>query len=104
VNYVGRNEFHVWATWPDSPETNCNITLNNPEFSTSIVDIYPNPFRDFIEITGLNTDTNYIIYSSNGQKIKEGNLLPGYNRINTESFSKGVYLIKIKNDTYKIIK
>lgn len=104
VNYVGRNEFHVWATWPDAPETDCNITLSNPGYTIKNINIYPNPFEDYIEISDLNLNCKYSIFNSHGQKIKEGEILSGYNKINTSFLSKGVYLLKINNETFKIIK
>ena len=101
------------STWPD-PNSNgitptfttesCsllnleNSNINNPEFI-----IYPNPTREFLNISSLNANT-VIVYNILGKElIKETS-----NRINVSFLSKGVYFIKVSDginaSTKKFIK
>lgn len=43
VDYLGSFEFHVWDSWPDAPEANCNTFLNVASVSDSKMTLYPNP-------------------------------------------------------------
>jgi hypothetical protein len=67
---------------------------------------YPNPFSDIINIVGVNTSSEYVIYSINGKLLKKGIIQNA--QINLEDLSKGMYLLQISSDgkreTHRIIK
>ena len=87
----------------DALNTSNNITdLNN------IIDIFPNPTSDIVNIYIDNYERSIInIYTLDGKMLKK--LEPNMNNtlINTSSWDKGVYLIKIQNQkgisTHKLI-
>jgi len=73
---------------------------NNNEFI-----VYPNPATDLIHISNANQIAAYQIFQFDGKQVASGNSFP----INSNEFTKGIYLIKIqtKNNqifTQKIIK
>ncbi|MGS0747086.1 M1 family aminopeptidase [Halpernia sp. GG3] len=89
-------------------EKNSTVTLN-PNLSNydislvSKVQIYPNPVKENLKISGLKTPDNFEIYSVDGRKIKSGSYSPSSN-LNVSDLSKGIYILKISGQTFKFIK
>ncbi len=85
------------------------LTGMEPAYIETPVKIYPNPVKDelIIEKPGNITDLKYEILNSLGQIVRQG-ILVNKTVVNTESFSKGIYILKIENgrtfDFIKIIK
>jgi hypothetical protein len=85
--------------------------LSTDSFKDIKVIMYPNPFKDNLKVTYLNSSfNNYTIYNINGQKILSNKIDDNLREINinTSNFSKGIYFIKLDGDTfsqsYKVIK
>jgi len=104
VLLIDRFEFHVWETWPDAPETNCNITLSIPTIQDNKWVVYPNPFDKYIEIEINSDQSNYEIYTIHGQKIKSGKLTFGQNKVDTNNLETGLYIVKIGSQSFKCLK
>jgi PKD repeat protein len=69
------------------------------------ISIYPNPAREFIQISSPFSSFDFQIIDSSGKVVATGLLSsPGIHRIDFRKFSSGVYLLKSANKTYKIIK
>ncbi len=68
--------------------------------------IYPNPFENSITISLKNTtqDNSYQLIDLAGRILKEEKLTALSANIDLSSLCKGVYLIKIKNNLYRIVK
>lgn len=64
--------------------------------------IYPNPMKDYINITGEN-ELDINVYNALGQKIYSSKA-NGTAVINTEDWKTGIYIININGNIYKIIK
>lgn len=71
----------------------------------------PNPFSNSLKITSPNAGFNsYTIYNINGQRVLSKKVETNTTEINinTSTFSKGIYFIKLNSDTfsktYKVIK
>ena len=77
-----------------SSDATTNITQQE---SDKIIEIYPNPADQYIHI---NYDGLKEIYTILGEKL----LVTYENNINISNLSKGVYLIKLKNTTMRLIK
>ncbi|SFH87133.1 M1 family aminopeptidase [Halpernia frigidisoli] len=75
----------------------------NEILSSSKIQIYPNPVKNSLNISGLKDSTAFEIYGIDGRKIKSGNYIPNSN-IDVSKLSKGFYLIKIIGQTFKFIK
>ncbi|MFC4687820.1 M1 family aminopeptidase [Epilithonimonas pallida] len=65
--------------------------------------VYPNPAKSFIKISGLEKSTDYEIFSIDGKLIKNGIANPD-SEINISAFVKGTYILKFNQQTIKIIK
>ena len=68
--------------------------------------VYPNPFSEIINITGVLGDIEYSLFSVNGKAIKKGRVQNSI--IVLDGIASGVYLLKLTSDsttsTKKIIK
>ena len=69
--------------------------------TNDLVNIYPNPANDFINITNQNDDTNtyYEISSLQGQIQLKGFLNNFNNRISVQSLKSDIYILKTWNST-----
>ncbi len=64
--------------------------------------LYPNPTNgELIYVLSDNVEYDYEITSILGQTLQSGKLNTQINKINLEQLPKGLYLITIKNSTYK---
>ncbi|WP_026979082.1 T9SS type A sorting domain-containing protein, partial [Flavobacterium tegetincola] len=108
VYYWGRNYYGEFGNGTDynagyytSPQLTPNIcvtSLSTPTFEKSAeVKIYPNPVQNRLFIDNQET-VQYQIYSILGVKISEGALTVG-NNIDCSSFSSGVYLLNLVNNS-----
>ncbi|MGJ8548394.1 T9SS type A sorting domain-containing protein [Winogradskyella wichelsiae] len=70
----------------------------------SSVSIYPNPTSGILNINNTNTISQIAIYSVLGQKIKTLTLSIGNNSIDISHLKKGVYMLLIDKNLYKLIK
>jgi len=67
------------------------------------LNVYPNPAKSFVKISGLEKSTDYEIYSNDGKLIKKGTANPE-SEISISSFTKGTYILKFNDQSFKIIK
>ncbi len=72
-----------------------------------VMQIYPNPVRDFLHID-LQKQANVYIYNVSGQLIRTMIAYQGVNTIDFSSYEKGAYIVRISSDkkvvTKKIMK
>ena len=68
--------------------------------------VWPNPFTDHINVTRINSEASYVLFSIDGKLIQQGKLLNS--QIGLMELPRGVYLLKISSEertaTRKIIK
>ena len=85
-----------------------NTTLSITENITTQIKLYPNPVKDYLNISSNNLLFNkYVLYNVLGQKVISGEVLN--NRIDLSSIKSGVYFIKMNTEvgdaiTQKIVK
>jgi Secretion system C-terminal sorting domain len=70
--------------------------------------VQPNPFYDYIQITGLTTDANYEVSDASGRTLISG-MVNADGIVDLHALNNGFYILKIsQNDrvhvTHKIIK
>ncbi len=71
----------------------------NPTFS-----LYPNPSSDYIEISGLEKNEKYTIYSTIGTLVKSG-MIADDQKISIQNLTNGVYFLKLNEGGFlKFIK
>lgn len=86
---------------------NSNGNLNTAEFSAGNLKIYPNPTKDFVEISSKEKIKTLVLFDVSGkQMMSKSN---PENKISLERYPKGMYLLKItfengKTETRKILK
>jgi len=60
------------------------------------INLAPNPSRNFIEISGLETEETYAIYNVLGVKVKQG-IVSDRKKIYVTDLKSAIYFIKIDN-------
>jgi acetyl esterase/lipase len=83
---------------------NCSTTMSagDNEFSVNQVLVYPNPFHDKLQITGLTGDKYFVLRNISGQRVSEGNNM---DELNIAHLTKGIYFISIiGNSTQHVVK
>ncbi|MFD2917059.1 T9SS type A sorting domain-containing protein [Psychroserpens luteus] len=83
-----------------------DLSLSVDEFSTNNIVLYPNPTKDYLTISNLQSDLNFDISDVNGRVLKKGVVSPNTN-IDVSSLSHGYYFITfdgVSSITKKFIK
>ncbi|MCJ8155571.1 T9SS type A sorting domain-containing protein, partial [Chryseobacterium sp. SSA4.19] len=87
---------------------NTTLSVGNAVKSSSDMQIYPNPVREILNVSGKEEIVKLVIFSADGRKAMEKVLSNGERNINVSSLAQGVYLIQVftKNavQTFKFIK
>lgn len=109
VDYLGSFQFHVWETWSEAPESNCNLTLNVPKpIKKEIIGFYPNPVNDFVAVELPETlqGEKLTLVNSLGQILRTIPINSTTVMINLTDLPKGVYYLFINSNTnaVKLIK
>ena len=60
------------------------------------VQFWPNPLHEVLNIQGLTSGSNIMIYAANGQGVGSYTALASTMRINMSRFTSGVYIIKVQ--------
>jgi hypothetical protein len=85
--------------------TDCSTSIQGDCKEKMKIDIYPNPSDDIINIEFENPDNAFIeIYNVSGTLILSKPLHSEFEKINLSGFSRGVYLVKVKQGRTVIIK
>ncbi|MGV0978682.1 T9SS type A sorting domain-containing protein [Empedobacter falsenii] len=85
-----------------------NITISSAVLGTSdlnksSINVYPNPVNNVLFIE-TNEASKAEIFAITGTKMTEKTLQKGKNQLDVSSLPKGVYIIKVNNSTFKVIK
>ncbi|MBQ4805142.1 DUF5011 domain-containing protein [Aquimarina sp. MMG015] len=79
-------------------------TLGTEENQQTNFELYPNPAKDYFQISGLLDQTEVSIYTINGIEVNRA-IIDSSGLIDIQDLSNGVYLIRIeKKNTHQIIK
>ncbi|GAA0871851.1 hypothetical protein GCM10009117_09970 [Gangjinia marincola] len=84
-------------------ERSTDQNLNVASFDQDGVQLFPNPARDFIEVRGLDSQAQITIYNVIGKKVKQQTIQPKQ-KINLSDLSPGIYLCKVNDTTFKLLK
>ncbi len=83
-----------------------NPALSIDDFVVTInkIKLYPNPSREFIQLSGLTKSENYKIYNIIGSRIANGKI-SNNEKIEITNLTNGIYFLKFDNgNTLKFIK
>lgn len=74
------------------------------EHEADQVSIYPNPVDDMLHIDGVITGTSITLYDMTGRLVLSDRAYDGAMTFDMSALKRGVYLCRIQNRTYKIVK
>lgn len=80
----------------------CELILGVAD-NTIDISVYPNPTKDFVNINVSNA-AHFEVYSAFGQRLLSGELTPNEKQIDFSNFSKGIYYVRLGNETIRLIK
>lgn len=67
------------------------------------ISVFPNPTKDFVTVN-FEHNLQYKVYSSLGQLLSYGEITKNENRIDFSGFAKGIYYLRLENETLKVIR
>ena len=79
-------------------------TLTNERFEKTDLYLFPNPTKNSVEIANLTENVSFELYDILGKMLLKDNLAPTDNKVDLSNFEKGIYLLNINNQNFKIIK
>ncbi|MGK0387120.1 MAG: hypothetical protein ACI849_001741, partial [Patiriisocius sp.] len=79
----------------------CNL-LSTQENNIETI-LYPNPTADIINIS-IQENVSYQVFSAVGQLLLSGELSGNAKQIDLSSLAANLYYVRIKNETFKIVK
>ena len=101
---LGPGEYKVFTDLKlDEPEILNTLGLNEYEIANWDINIFPNPSRDFLNITvhgSKSKDIKYTIMNTLGKIIYQQNGKCKQHQINIENFSNGNYFLILEQDSY----
>jgi hypothetical protein len=74
------------------------VTLGTNDYNLTNIKLYPNPALNTIQISNLKESQDYKIYNLLGQSVKQG-IIENNQAIDISNLVKGLYLLKLKNNT-----
>ena len=78
-------------------------TLAVDDAKQKAINVYPNPAKSIIKISGLEKSTDFEIYAIDGKLVRKGKA-EADSEINISTMQKGTYILKFNNQSVKIIK
>ncbi|MFY0673059.1 MAG: carbohydrate-binding protein [Bacteroidia bacterium] len=82
----------------------CQTATVSIETSETEIKVYPNPFNDALIVETEKANTQIKVFSISGELIQNVNSNTLKTQINTSAFAKGVYLIQIDNQAFRMVK
>lgn len=67
------------------------------------VGVYPNPTQNFVTVN-IQTTAQFKVYSALGQLLLSGELTQNEKQIDFSNFEKGIYYVRVGNETLKIVR
>jgi Secretion system C-terminal sorting domain len=81
-------------------------SISDPSQTKSIINLYPNPTSNNVNIQGIDQDVNFKIYNFHGQMINQGQSVN--QQIDTHLLPSGLYIFEIQNkqviERHKVLK
>ena len=88
--------YQVATGWKDFNNI-VEITTAVPQIKALNLRVYPNPFKDFIKIKGIEAISNLSIYNLQGNELLNSSIFPNED-IPVSSLPKGIYVVTIKSN------
>ncbi|MNV05625.1 hypothetical protein D3C71_959690 [compost metagenome] len=97
--YSGRP--NIPAHYLYSNSENCALNLEGEDLT--FLSLYPNPANTLVFVNGLETETDYFVYSNLGQSVLHG-VTSSQKPIDVRNLAPGTYFIGIQNHYLPLIK
>ena len=98
------NPYYTYGNWN---KTDCEqlIVINSlPETETkNSISIFPNPTNNYLNVNGIELNSEYRIYDTTGRKVFQGVFVKS-NTVDIQSLENGIYYIEINNIDLKTIR
>ena len=99
--------YQAAANWSAFTNYQCFVGLNDILSAETQTKLYPNPTTGsaILEVEGLTKSAEVFVYDITGRKVKTYNLQPNQTHLSIDltSFAKGIYQVKVLNQTKKLI-
>ena len=82
---------------------NVNTYLSTTETKNNLLKVYPNPAKDHVVISNISKGENISVYDLSGKMLFQTKSPGNSLNINTSSYKNGIYLVKVGENTTKII-
>lgn len=86
--------------WLISGNNQILLDSSNPDLNNKL-QIYPNPTKDFIRLSSAKRNSIVYISDIKGSEIMQIRDYDGFKWIDVSTLRKGVYIVKIKSDTFE---
>jgi hypothetical protein len=100
---------HVKALYNNNGLSDCGCSASplavNDHWEEKVVNIFPVPATEniYVDLTGMNEFTSYVIMDMTGRRVKKGALDPNsLNKIEFSHLSKGAYIISLSGEGIEI--
>ncbi len=80
----------------------CELILGIAENNFD-VSVYPNPTKEFVTVNTTNA-AHFEVYTALGQRLLSGELTENKKQIDFSNLSKGIYYVRVGNETLKIVR
>ncbi|HER08957.1 MAG TPA: T9SS type A sorting domain-containing protein [Bacteroides sp.] len=88
------NVMEIYVTWPEGIQ----------QHSVDLLQVYPNPAVDELNVVLTNVNTTVSIYNSMGQKVEEVTVSGNKYRFDISSYASGLYFVKSDGSIRKFVK
>jgi endoglucanase Acf2 len=82
----------------------CQTPTSSVELTETEIKIFPNPFNDALIVETETANTQINVYNISGELIQSVNSTSQKTQINTSTLTKGVYLIEVDNQVFRVVK
>ncbi len=101
VEYLGFEEFGFFGVEELPDPVNCMLTdIADP--IEERVTVFPNPFKESIQIKNVAPNQAWRLFDAQGQLLRTGQVHDG--QISTTDLPKGLYLLQLRQQTYRLIR
>lgn len=67
------------------------------------ISVFPNPTKNLVTVN-IQKPAHFKVYSTLGQLLHSGEITPNEKQIDFSNFSKGIYYVRLENETLKVIR
>ncbi|WDT68505.1 leucine-rich repeat domain-containing protein [Cloacibacterium sp. TD35] len=82
---------------------NVNTYLSTTETKNNLLKVYPNPAKDYVVISNISKGENISVYDLSGKILFQTKSIGNSVNINTSAYKNGIYLVKVGENTTKIM-